>query len=110
MPGFLFHVGATAMCPHGAPVQTIPGSPRVLVSGQPVATMSDTYVITGCAFNVSGAPHPCVMVQWLVPAERVLVEGAPAILQTSAGLCLAPDATPQGAPIVAETQMRVAGE
>jgi hypothetical protein len=110
MPGFLFHVGATAMCPHGGPVETIPTSPRVLVSGQPVAAMGDTYLVAGCVFNISGVPHPCVMVQWLAPATRVLVDGQPAILQTSAGLCLAADMSPQGPPLVVQTQVRVAGE
>lgn len=107
MPGPLFHVGATAMCPHGGPVTTIPSAPRVLVNGMPVATMGDTYLIAGCAFNIAGAPHPCVRVQWLVPAARVLVNGMPAILQTSVGLCLAADQAPQGPPIVAATQPRV---
>lgn len=95
------------MCPHGGPVTTIPSAPRVLVSGMPVATLADTYLVAGCAFNISGAPHPCVKVQWLVPAVRVLVNGVPAILQTSVGLCLAADMAPQGPPVVAATQPRV---
>ena len=37
-----FHVGAQAMCPHGGQVPTVPGSPRVTVGGQPVATLADT--------------------------------------------------------------------
>ena len=39
MGSSLFHVGATAMCPHGGQVSTTPGSPRVKVGGQPVATI-----------------------------------------------------------------------
>ena len=109
MPGPLFHVGATAICPHGGPVQVVPSQTRVLVSGQPVATMADVCLVTGCAFNLSGAPHPCVKVQWLVPATRVLVNGQPAILQTSTGLCLAADQAPQGPPVIVATQPRVTG-
>jgi hypothetical protein len=107
MPGFLFHVGATAMCPHAGPVTTISSNARVLVSGMPVATLADQFMVAGCAFNVSGAPHPCVRVQWLTPAARVLVGGQPAILQTSTGLALAADQAPQGPPTVTVTQTRV---
>jgi uncharacterized Zn-binding protein involved in type VI secretion len=72
----LFHVGATAMCPHGGQVSTIPSSTRVLVGGQPVATMGDTFLVAGCAFTVPPSkPQPCVKVQWLVPATRVTVGG-----------------------------------
>lgn len=108
MPGFLFHVGAAAMCPHGGQVTTISSNARVLVSGQPVATLADMYLVAGCAFTVPPAkPQPCVKVQWLTPATRVLVNGQPAILQTSAGLCQSAEQIPQGAPIVVTTQVRV---
>jgi len=109
MPGPLVQVGATAICPHGGPVTILSTNTRVLVSGMPVATMSDTFMIAGCVFNISGAPHPCVKVQWLVPAVRVLVNGQPAILQTSTGLCLAADQAPQGPPTIIVTQPRVIG-
>ena len=110
MPGFLFHVGAQAMCPHGGQVTTIPSSPRVLVGGQPVATMGDSFMIAGCAFTVPpGKPQPCVRVQWLVPALRVLVGGQPAILQSSTGLCLSAEQIPGGPPTVTMTQLRVRG-
>jgi uncharacterized Zn-binding protein involved in type VI secretion len=108
MPGTLYHVGATAICPHAGQVTVIPSSPRVLVSGQPVATLGDQYLVAGCAFTVPpGKPQPCVRVQWLVPATRVLVNGQPAILQTSTGLCLSPEQIPNGPPTVVLTQPRV---
>jgi hypothetical protein len=110
MPGFLFHVGATATCPHGGQVSTISTNTRVLVSGQPVATLGDTYLVAGCAFTVPpGKSQPCVKVQWLVPATRVLVGGKPAILQTSTGICQSAEQIPQGPPIVIATQTRVSG-
>jgi PAAR motif-containing protein len=106
----LFHVGAQAMCPHGGQVTTIPGSPRVTVGGQPVATLGDTYLITGCSFTLpSGKPQPCVKVQWLVPAARVKVGGQPVILQNSTGLCLSAEQIPQGPPSMVMTQMRAMG-
>lgn len=110
MAGFLLHVGATAICPHGGQVTVIPSNLRVLVGGQPVATMGDTYLVAGCAFTVPpGKPQPCIKVQWLVPALRVLIGGQPAILQTSTGLCLSPEQIPQGPPTVIVTQLRAQG-
>src|SRR6478672_7510238 len=108
MPGFLYHVGGSAMCPHGGQVMVVPTSPRVFVSGMPVATMGDVYPIVACVFTVPPSkPQPCVKVQWLVPAARVLINGQPAILQTSTGLCQSPEQAPQGPPIVVATQPRV---
>jgi len=110
MPGFLFHVGGTAICPHAGQVTVIPSNTRVLVNGMPVATLGDTYLVAGCAFTVPPTkPQPCVRVQWLVPATRVLVNGQPAILQTSTGLCLSVEQIPAGPPTVVATQTRVTG-
>jgi len=109
MPGFLFHVNATATCPHGGQVQVVPGNTRVLVGGQPVATVADLCPVVGCVFAVGPKPQPCVLVTWLTPATRVLVNGQPAILQTSAGICKSAEQAPQGPPIVVATQVRVLG-
>jgi uncharacterized Zn-binding protein involved in type VI secretion len=110
VPGTLFHVGAAAICPHGGPVSTISQNTRVLVSGLPVATVADNYLIAGCVFSTAAGPHPCVTVRWLVPSLRVRVNGQPAILQTSTGLCQAPDQLPQGPPTVITTQPRVSAQ
>lgn len=110
MPTPLYHLGATAICPHAGQVTAIPGNTRVLVSGQPVATMGDQYVVAGCAFTIPPSkPQPCVKVQWLVPALRVTIGGQPAILQSSTGLCLSAEQIPQGPPTVVATQPRVMG-
>ena len=110
MPGPLLHVGATAICPHAGSVTAISTNVRVLVSGQPVTTMSDAFTVAGCVFTVPGPkPQPCIKVQWLVPAARVLVNGQPALLQTSTGLCLSAEQIPQGSPSVLVNQVRVVG-
>lgn len=109
MPGFLFHVGASAICPHGGQVQVISTNTRVLVNGTPVATMGDTYMVAGCVFTVGPKPQPCVLVRWLVPATRVLINGQPAILQLSTGLCQSAEQIPAGPPTVVATQTRVMG-
>ncbi|MBI1259058.1 MAG: hypothetical protein GC204_16435 [Chloroflexi bacterium] len=110
MPGFLFHVGAQAMCPHGGQVTTISSNTRVLVNGMPVATMADQFMIAGCVFTVPGPkPQPCIKVQWLVPATRVMINGQPAILMASTGLCQSAEQIPGGPPTVTVTQTRVTG-
>jgi uncharacterized Zn-binding protein involved in type VI secretion len=110
MPGLLFHVGASAICTHGGQVSVISTNARVLVSGTPVATLGDTFVVAGCAFTIPpGKPQPCVKVQWLVPATRVMVNGQPVILQLSTGLCQSAEQIPQGPPTVVATQTRVIG-
>ena len=110
MPGFLYHSGASAMCPHGGQLSVVPGNPRVKLGGQPVATMGDNYPIAGCAFTIPpGKPQPCVKAQWLVPATRVRAGGQPVILQSSSGLCQSAEQIPQGPPSITVTQMRVRG-
>jgi len=109
MSGFLMHLGATAICPHGGQVMVIPTNTRVLVSKQPVATMADLFTIAGCAFMVGTKPQPCIKIQWLVPALRVRVNGQQVILQSSSGLCQSAEQIPQGPPTVLITQTRVKG-
>ncbi len=110
MPGFLYAVGASATCPHGGQVQFQPTNTKVLANGVPVATMADIFVVAGCAFTVPpGKPQPCVKVLWTVPAARVLINGQPAILQTSTGLCQSAEQIPQGPPLVSATQTKVLG-
>ena len=110
MPGPLYHVGASAICPHGGQVSVVSTNTRVLVSGMPVAILADTYPIAGCVFTLpNGKPQPCVLARWLVPATRVFVNGQPVILQTSTGLCLSAEQIPQGPPTIIATQPRVVG-
>jgi hypothetical protein len=109
VPGPLLHVGAVVTCPHAGPASIVSSNARVLVSAQPVATLTDMTLVAGCAFSLPSGPHPCVRVQWLVPAARVLVNGQPALLQTSTGLAQAADQAPQGPPLVSAVQPRVIG-
>ena len=113
MPGPLVHVGASALCPHAGTVSVVSFTTRVTVSGQPVATAGDQYPVGGCPFTVPAGPgpkpQPCVRVQWMQPATRVVVEGKPAVLQTSLGMCFSVEGIPQGPPTVVTTQPRVVG-
>ncbi len=105
MPGPLLHLGAAVLCSHGGQAMPSAPNPRVLVSGQPVATMAAPYLVAGCAFAPPGGNGPCVSAQWVVAATRVLIAGQPAVLQDSQAIC-----TPTGTPLVAlAAQTRVIG-
>jgi hypothetical protein len=105
MPGFLLHVGAQVQCFHAGPAQPTVPNPRVTVGGQPTVTMPAPYAITGCPFNVSGSPVPCVTAQWTTAATRITSNGQPLVLFDSQAIC-----TPNGTPLVIlATQTRVSG-
>jgi hypothetical protein len=95
------------MCPHGGTVTAISSDTRVFVTGMPVATMADQYLVAGCVFNIAGAPTPCLRVQWLTSATRVLVNGVPPITALSTGLSMLVTGAPAGPPIIVQTQPRV---
>lgn len=103
MPGPLLHLGATVICSHGGQAVPAVPSPRVLVSGQPAATMSSPYLVAGCAFVPPAGNGPCVVAQWMVAATRVLITGQPAVLMDSQAICT-PTGTPL-LPIVAQTRV-----
>jgi hypothetical protein len=117
MPGNLLHVGVTAQCPHAGQVTTTPTQTRLLVAGQPVATTGNLLTVGACPFQIPvGAgtkPQPCVKVQWLMPATRVLAGGQPVLLQpgpgTGSGMCQSVEQIPQGPPTVSQIQPRASG-
>jgi len=104
MPGPLLQLGATVVCAHSG--QGVPDAPdpRVTLSGQPAVTIDSPYTIAGCPFPPN-AGGPCLTGMFMVPATRVLVDGSPALLLTSTGVC-----APTGVPLVAlSAQPRVIG-
>lgn len=106
----LLHVGATIMCPHAGQVSVVSSNTRVLLGGQPAATASDTFMIAGCPFQTPvPKPQPCMTVRWISPAVRVKINGQPALLQTSSGLCNSAEQIPQGPPNVVVVQPKVQG-
>ena len=109
MPGSLLHVNATITCPHAGQATVLPAQQKVLVSGQPVATLADTYTVVGCPFVVASKPQPCVTVRWVTSAGRIMVNGSPVLLQGSTGLCQSAEQAPQGAALVTVVQQRAVG-
>ncbi len=105
------HVGATINCPHGGRVSIHPSHRKARVGGQEVATLADTYTITGCPFTVPpGKAQPCVTVEWPQQAMQVKVNGQPVNLKTSSGICRSAEGVPQGPPMGIVTQTKVGGK
>lgn len=117
MPGLLLHVNAAMQCTHAAKATIAPSQPRVLVSGQPVATMASVIAVAGCPFQIpvpgGTKPQPCVTVKWAMPSTRFLVAGQPAALIPAPGpgpgICQSAEQIPQGPPAVSVVQTRVIG-
>ena len=107
MPGPILDAGATITCPHGGQVQVVPRAGRVRLGGKPPLLVDDVATVSGCAFNVSGAPSPCLRVQWTLPAVRVKVEGSPVLVSSSVGLCVNAAGAPQGPASLLGYQTRV---
>jgi len=114
MPGFLLHVNAGVQCSHAAAGLIAPTQPRVAVSGQLVANIAAATSVTGCPFTVpTSKPQPCVLIKWLLPSTRFLVNGQPAALVTgpgvAQGICQSAEQIPQGPPVIGTVQARVVG-
>lgn len=106
MPGPLYNVGTVALCAHAGQVTPAAPSARVLVMGSPAVMMGDPSTVAGCPFATPGGPMPCVTVQWASGATRVLIEGRPALVQSSMGTTI-----PNGVPAtVVVPQTRVVGQ
>ena len=102
MPGFILHLGATVLCAHGGQATPAAPNPRVLVSGQPVTTITGPYVVAGCPFPPNSG-GPCVTAQYVTAATRVTVAGQPVLLLDSQAVC-----APTGTPLIhVLTQTRV---
>src|SRR5690349_3819897 len=107
MPGPVLHAGATATCPHGGSLQIVPAGARVMLSGLPLAVLTDQGLVAGCAFTVPGKPQPCVTTRWMVAATRVTSMGQPVLINPTVALCQSAEQIPGGPPIVSSSQTRV---
>jgi hypothetical protein len=108
MPGLLT-TASVMMCPHGGTVEPVTTDTRETAGGSPVLRASDTCVIVGCVFSIGPNPHPCVSVNWAVPASDSRAIGEATLTEASVGFCTAADQTVQGVVLVVATQPRVAG-
>ena len=81
----VLNANAVLQCAHGGVFAVLPRGPRPLVGGAPVLTLTDFAgtVAAGCAFNVAGAPAPCVIASVVAgTCPNVLAGGTPVVDQT----------------------------
>ena len=83
------------MCAHGGQAMPTAPSPRVMVSGMPIATIAAPYAVAGCAFAPPAGNGPCVTAQWVVGAVRVTSLGQPVAIMTGVSVCV-----PTGTPLI----------
>ncbi len=103
MPGPVLHMGAVVLCAHGGQATPTVPSPRVLVSGMPIATIAAPYTVAGCAFVPPSGNGPCVTAQWVVGSVQVISEGQPVAILSGMAVCV-----PTGTPLVpVSAQVRV---
>ena len=102
MPAPVLHLGATVLCSHAGQAMPAAPFPRVMLSGQPVVTLSSPYLIIGCALTGSPTP-PCATGQWMTGAARVLAGGIPVATLMGSSTCI-----PTGTPMLpVASQVRV---
>jgi len=110
MSGQTITINSTLQCPHGGQVQVITTNTRAKADQGYIGTLADTYLISGCPFQIPGTPpipSPCITVQWVKSDVRTKVNGSPTISSTSTGICLAATQLPQGPVTVVNTQTKV---
>lgn len=103
--GAILTTSSTLNCPHGGTVTASPGSAHTK-AGSAILRSSDSFVIGACSFQISGAPHPCTSVKWIVTAMKVKDGGDPVLTDASVGLCVAGDQAPQGAVLISPDQTK----
>jgi hypothetical protein len=106
--GGLLNAASILMCPHGGMVTAVPSSARVTLGGATIVLATDTFTIAACPF-APGAPHPCVLVQWQLPAARSTSSSIATLTEESIGMCMAADGAVQGTVLVQSTQVKVTG-
>jgi len=101
---------SSLQCPHGGTVSIVSSNTQVQADGGPIATMTDTFTIAGCPFQIPATPpipSPCMTVQWMVADTRVQINGLASLSQSSVGLCLSAAQVPQGPVVIASAQAKV---
>jgi hypothetical protein len=97
-------------CPHGGVVTATTTNTATQAGGALIVRASDTFLIAGCVFTLpSGTPHPCTSVQWVTFSLTNQVQNDNPLTESSVGLCLAADQTPQGPVLVNYTQTVASG-
>ncbi len=110
MPGRLLTVASTIMCPHGGQAILFTSNARIMADGAFVLIESDVHPVAGCPFTIGPKYSPCVQIRWSGGAAQTAIDGVPALVESSIGLCLSPEGAPQGTAVIASAQMKVSGQ
>ena len=102
----VLNIQSVVQCPHGGTVQLVTTNARVKAGGDFALIVGDTSVVAGCSFMIGPKPSPCVLVQWVSGAGRV-VAGTPVLNQQAIGICQSPEGAPQGIAMISNTQSKV---
>jgi len=108
----LLNISSTLQCPHGGSVSISTANARVKADGAFAALSTDTFVVSGCPFQIPGTPpipSPCLTVQWVVTNLRTKTNGTPNLSKSAVGICLSAAQVPQGPVTIANTQSKVSG-
>jgi hypothetical protein len=82
---------------------------RSKAGGSFLVRATDTFTIAGCTFNVAGAPHPCLQIQWISTGLNSTAGSDATLTDASVGLCVAGDGAPQGGVLINPPDPSVAG-
>ncbi len=104
---FVLTAASVIQCTHGGAASVVPSNTRALADGSPILVETDVHMVAGCAFNVSGAPSPCVTIAWSAGSTKVKAGGTPVLTQGSIGQCKNAAQAVQGVAIVSSTQTKV---
>ena len=109
--GNILTTADVVMCPHGGSVSMAPGNTRAKAGGAFIVRPGDTFTVAGCPFTLpSGTPHPCVTVQWQMPAARTKAVSDNVLTRDSIGLCKAADQAVQGTAMIQQTQTKASAQ
>ena len=111
MAGFILNRRSVIVCPHGGLVTHLPMIRTTYrVDGDLPMLLADHYTVAGCSFMMptgpTVAPNPCHQIQWSAGSTRLKIQGSPALLDTSVGLCVSIMGIPQGPAIITYCQTR----
>ncbi len=106
---FFLTTGSTVICPHGGMAILVTSNTIAVLPPGPILMLTDIHPIGGCAFAPGGVPLPCLSIRWLTGTLHSTINGVPALLDNSVGLCLNAAGAPQGTAIVVQTQTEAVG-
>lgn len=101
MPAFILTRRSIILCPHGGMVMHTPTTVVTYrVAGDIPMLQTDLYHVVAC-------PNPnyrCGRVMWATASKKLILNGVPALLNTSVGLCQTSSGMPLGPAMIMSYQ------